>query len=48
MGNFHVARMSPDVVPKGGSGWNELGSMEWKSSRVDAGSVGFVLNGEMA
>jgi hypothetical protein len=35
----HVARMSRDVVPNGGSRWNELGSMESKSSRVDAGSV---------
>jgi hypothetical protein len=38
--------MFPDVVPKGGSGWTELGSMEWKSNLVDTGSAVFVLNGE--
>lgn len=29
---FDVARMLPDVAPSEGSGWNEPGPMEWKSS----------------
>jgi hypothetical protein len=39
----HVARMSPDLAPNGGFRWNELGSMESKSSRIDAGSAIFML-----
>jgi hypothetical protein len=38
-GAVHVARMLPDVAPEGGFGWNELGSIESKSSRLDAGSA---------
>jgi hypothetical protein len=35
----HVARMSRDLAPSRGSRRNEPGSMESKSSRIDAGSA---------
>ena len=44
----HVARMLLDHAPNRGSRWNELASMESKSSRVDAGSAMFVLIREEA